>query len=250
MESQIGLAKVARVQGMRTLSGGVQLTKGAGLRARKTLSSQVYEALKQQILLCQLVPGEMFFEGDIARNFNVSKSPVREAVKRLMQERLIQSIPGVGNTVTMVTTRDVWELFNLRRILETAAVHRAAELATQEQLREIESQVGETHPLDTLESHIRWHKSNVEFHVKIAAISGNRRLVRMVRSVMEEMFRLEHMNLGMRPDTSTMRHEHMDIVAALRQGNAQLAVECAMRSIDGSLRLIQQSMESNSQPIV
>ncbi len=218
-------------------------TKSSRRRQSKTLSDLVYEGLREEIITCQLEPGELFFEGDVAEKYQVSKAPVREAVKRLTQEGLIQSIPGVGNTVTPVTLKDVRELFEFRRILETAAVQRAVEKATDAQLAELENLIGQPDTLATVESRIRWHRANVAFHVKIAAIAGNEQLERAVRNVMEQMFRLEHLNLGIRSDTASMMQEHQAIVEALRMGDEKLAVERAMHSIDGSIQLIQQSLE-------
>lgn len=215
----------------------------------RTLSSQVYDALKKEIINCWLSPGQMVYENELAQRYHMSKAPVREAIKRLMQEGLIQSIPGIGNVVTSITLKDVRELFEMRRILETAVVQRATEMASSEQLAQLEKLAGESYTLDTEESHIQWHMGNLEFHVRIAAISGNERLVRSLRSIMEEMSRLEHMNLGMRADTAGMVQEHLKILEAMRLRDGQLATERAMQAIDGSLHLVQQSL-SRARPLI
>jgi len=145
--------------------------------------------------------------------------------------------------VTPVTLKDVRELFEFRRILETAAMQLAAENATDDRLAELEQLIGEPDTLGTVESRVRWYQSNVEFHVKIAAIAGNQQLERAVRNVLEQMFRLEYLNLGIRSDTGSMIQEHRSILEALRMRDGKLAVERAMHSIDGAIQQIQQSLE-------
>jgi DNA-binding GntR family transcriptional regulator len=213
-----------------------------GGRTDRTLSNQVYEALKKEIINCWLSPAQMVYANELAQRYQVSKVPVREAIKRLMQDGLIHSIPGIGNVVAPITLKDIRDLFEMRRILETAAIQRAAEISTEEQLVCIEKLVGESYLLDSEDSHIRWHRGNVEFHVAIAAISNNERLVRSVRSIMEEMSRVAHMNLGMRADSSSMVTEHQEILNALRLRDGDLATRQAMLAIDGALRLVQQSL--------
>jgi DNA-binding GntR family transcriptional regulator len=217
-------------------------SKNIEKRTDRTLSNQVYEALKKDIINCWISPAQMVYAKEIAQKYQVSNVPVREAIKRLMQEGLIQSIPGIGHVVTPITLKDIRDLIEMRCILERASVKRAAEIATIEQLDKIEKLVGEPYPLDTEDSHIRWHKSNVEFHVSIAEASNNERLIRSVRSIMEEMSRLAHMNITMPADSSTMVREHSQILKALRQRDADLAIKLTMLAIDKYVRLVQKSL--------
>ncbi len=211
-------------------------------RIRQTLSDRIYRALKSDIITCRIKPGAMIFEGDVARQYQVSKAPVREAIKRLAQEGLVESEPSLGHRVTPVTLKDVRELFKMRQVLEVAAVNEAACLATEEQLAELASLAGDSFALDGEPARIRWHQQNVEFHVALAALSQNSRLVQAVRSTLEGMYRLEHMNLSFRANTHSMVREHLGIVEALRQRDAGLAVERALSAMEGSLRLIQDSL--------
>lgn len=220
----------------------INYRKAVSQRVDATLSNQIYEELKRQIIDCWILPGQMVYANEIAENLKVSKVPVREAIKRLMQEGLIQSIPAIGHIVTPITLKNIRDLFELRRILEAGAVQRAAEVATDVQIDQVEKLVGTPYPLDSQESHIEWQRGNVKFHVAIAEISGNEKMVRHIRTVMEEMSRISHMNVRMRVNNTSMIKEHLEIVQALRRRDGKVAVMKAMDAIDETLRLVQQSL--------
>ncbi len=211
-------------------------------RSGQTLSDHIYRALKSDIITCRLKPGALIFEGDVARQYQVSRAPVREAIKRLAQEGLVESEPSLGHRVTPVTLQDVRELFKMRQILEVAAVNEAACLASDEQLAQLAALAGDGFALDGEAARLRWHQQNVEFHVALAALSQNSRLVQAIRSTIEGMYRLEHVNLSFRANTDSMVREHLGIVEALRQRDAGLAVARALAALEGSLRLIQDSL--------
>lgn len=208
----------------------------------QTLSEQIYRALRSDIITCRLKPGAMIFEGDVARQYRVSRAPVREAIKRLAQEGLVESEPSLGHRVKPVTLQDVRELFKMRQILEVAAITEAVHLASEEQLEQLASLAGESFALADEAARIRWHQQNVEFHVALAALSQNSRLEQAVRSTIESMYRLEHVNLSFRASTDSMVQEHLGIVEALRQRDAGLAAERALAALEVSLRLIQNSL--------
>lgn len=199
-------------------------------RSRRTLATEVYDLLKWDILTCELLPGQMISESDLVRQFEVSKTPIREALKMLTQEGLVRSMPSIGYVVAPIDLDELQEIYDMQKILETAAVERAIERITDEELDRLEELVGESFILSDKESIIRWFKSNTEFHIAIAEASGNRRLVEALRNVLEEMFRpgfLAELYSGV--NTEVFIADHRRIVEALRRKDAKLAVEWLTR---------------------
>lgn len=92
-----------------------------------SLSEQAYLRLRQEILICNLAPGEVVSERVLARRYEMSKTPIREALTQVCREGLMQRLPGRGYMVAPITIQDIRELFDLRLILEIAAAERAVQ---------------------------------------------------------------------------------------------------------------------------
>jgi DNA-binding GntR family transcriptional regulator len=196
-----------------------------------TLTTQVYRQVKQAILTCQLKPGQMVNESELIFQYGVSKTPVREALKLLTQERLIQSIPGTCYLVTPVTVKDVNEIWEMRAILEEATARHAAGQASESQIEELAAKVGELFPIHAIDDLVRWYDLNTEFHLAMARISNNSRLVASLRSVLEEVNRFLLLDPEMPPDTSAWVYQHQRIVAALRQRDGAQATAVTLEDM-------------------
>src|ERR671927_1451486 len=187
---------------------------GAGSLARRA-----YEALKQDILTCELAPGVQILEGELAARYGTSKTPVREALNRLGQEGLVQVLPRRGYLVAPITLRDVQEVFQLRLLLETAAAELAAEHITEEGLRQLKALVGMRYTYRDRASYARFLRANREFHVAVAEASGNRRMAQFVGKLLEDMERILHLGLDLRDSAEEMAAEHGELVDALLRGD-------------------------------
>lgn len=205
-----------------------------------TLSTKVYRQVKQAILTCVLRPGQMINESELIQQYGVSKTPIREALKLLTQERLIQSIPGMCYVVTPITVKDVGEIWDMRAILEEATATRAASQATEAQLAELEAKVGDAFPVQTIEDLMRWYDQNTEFHLTMARIAKNNRLVAALRSVMEEANRFLLLDPEMPSDTSAWINQHRRIIAALRERDGAHAAAVTLEDMNTSRPRIQQ----------
>jgi DNA-binding GntR family transcriptional regulator len=204
-----------------------------------TLAYQVYRQIKRSIITCQLKPGQVINESDLIQQYGVSKTPVREALKLLTQEGLVQSVPGTCYIVTPITVKDVMEIWEMRAILEEAGATRAAHLITDEQIRELETRVGEEFPLNGVEDLIRWYEVNTTFHLSIAKVSNNTRLVQSLQAILEEVTRFLLLDPEMPPDTHEWVHQHRRIVDALRQRDGRLAITVTLEDMNKSLPRIQ-----------
>src|SRR3954451_8403738 len=191
---------------------------GAGSLARRA-----YDALKQDILTCELRPGAQIFEGELAIRYGTSKTPVREALNLLGQQGLVQVLPRRGYLVAPVTLRDVQEVFQLRLLLETGAAELAAEHITEEGLRQLKALVGVRYTYRDRASYARFLRANREFHIAVAEASGNGRLAAFVAKLLEDMERILHLGLDLRDSAEEMAVEHAELVDALLRGDGALA---------------------------
>ncbi len=90
------------------------------------LVERVYEAIKQDILMSHLQPGEPLLEEELARRLSVSRTPIREALRKLEHEGLIRIVPNKGAFVRVLTPKDIREIYEVREALESFAAGRAA----------------------------------------------------------------------------------------------------------------------------
>ncbi|MCF4151655.1 GntR family transcriptional regulator [Dethiosulfovibrio sp. F2B] len=100
----------------------------------KPVREIVYEHIRQAIVGGELEPGTRFTDGEIATEFNISRTPVREAIQKLETEGLIERVPMKGNVVKGLLPKDVAQIFALRKALECLAVRYVAVNATEEEL--------------------------------------------------------------------------------------------------------------------
>jgi DNA-binding GntR family transcriptional regulator len=150
---------------------------------------RVYGILRGWLITAKLPPGEFLSEADLAGRCKTSRTPVREACTRLMQDKWLSRIPRKGFLVTPISVRDIVELYDYRKLLECFAVERAAESAGHQQIEELKSVVApENDPEAGLAAIL---KANQKFHLRLAEIAGNQRVVSQLTLTLGYVSRLD-----------------------------------------------------------
>jgi DNA-binding GntR family transcriptional regulator len=185
----------------------------------RSLTNQVYRALKEDILAARLGP-EPIVEAAIAEQFGVSKTPVREALQQLAHEGLVVVLPRKGYLVRPMGLSDIVEVMDLRRIIEPPLAAEAARRRTREQWEEMERLVEQE---DSTSDSLDCLRLSLRLHEFIAEIAGNSRATAVVRALLDESARIPWLAPGLRiyPDVD----EHSEIVAAVARGDADAAAE-------------------------
>lgn len=189
----------------------------------KSLTEQAYDLLRQEIITCALLPGTDINEQDLSGRLNMSKTPVREALARLILEGLVEAFPRRGYRVTPVRVKDVTDLFAIRKALEGSAAELAARRMSEAELAELESVAGARYTLGqeaTIETFI---EANNAFHGAIAAGAQVPRLHALISGYLEESTRLFHMGATVRDVNPETVEDHDRILAALRRHDAATA---------------------------
>lgn len=127
-----------------------------------------YRALRSSIIKCELKPGERLVIDDLAKRFEISIIPVREALRLLQSEGLVSSVAHVGATVGPISRDSVLEVFSVLEGLETVATRAAAQRATSEDLEAIAQVVAAMDEALAAQSPQRWADLNTEFHLSIS----------------------------------------------------------------------------------
>ncbi len=187
---------------------------GSGL-----LRDAVYARLKDEILGCRLQPGEELREQELAGRFEVSKQPVREALLRLEQERLITVLPRQGYRVNPVSLADARDIFRFREVMEPACAADAARHATDEALAALDA----FRTFDASKSDfIRYNRA---FHVAVAMCSPHRRMREEVVDLVAQADRLVLVSIGAMQgrDPDRLIAEHVAIIEALQSRDGRKA---------------------------
>ncbi|MCE1254403.1 MAG: GntR family transcriptional regulator [Anaerolineae bacterium] len=217
---------------------------------KPSLSLQTYQLIKEDIVTCVLDPGQFIAQADLAERYKVGITPVREALRQLTQEGFVQPLPRLGYIVSPITSQDVQEIFELREIFETASVRLAAERGTNESLLELVNDSEFTYTYKDRHSYTRFLNQNAEFHILIASISGNNRLIVMESKIMDELNRVFHLGLDLRDSAEEMREDHVALANAIYKRDSQAAEKLARTEIIRSRERVMEAIKRHQKPLL
>lgn len=198
---------------------------------KRTAAEQVYRALKRDIITLRHRPGESLTEQQLASLYGTSRVPVREACRRLDQEGLLTGRPYRGFSVNQISLKEIGDCFDLRLGLEVRALELAAERATSGDLDRLGELASTEYTYHDWDSYIEFLDRNLDFHIQLAALSRNDRLVSVLRDLLASMQRFFFLGLDLGDFASEMRAEHEELITLLSSGNPDEAVACLSRQI-------------------
>ena len=195
-----------------------------------SLADQVFDKLENDIIQGIYQRGELLTELKLVEQLGVSRTPIREALRRLEQERLIEDT-GKGSVVLGITGDDLLDIMNIRERIEGIAAYYAAKNITPDGLREL------THIVDLQEfyfsKHDKEHLRQVddEFHDMICALSGRSVIADTLIPLMRKTRRYRRVAIDDWERTTKTMNEHRQMFEAIASGNAELAQELATAHI-------------------
>lgn len=196
----------------------------SGFSAIKTprVTDTIYRLVREKIVNRELAPGSKINVDEMARQLGVSRTPVHEALSVLATDGLVDVRPRRGTFVTEFALEDYRETLDIRRALELLAAETICDHVDDEDVRELRSMVREmerviVHEVDTHEAARRHDAKNLEFHLRLVTLSGNRRLLGMYEDLRAHLrIARAHVDANewlSRLETETQEHER--IVRAL-----------------------------------
>ncbi len=193
---------------------------------RTTAADAVYRALKREIITLRLQPGASLTEQQLAGRFNTSRVPVREACRRLQQEGLLNAIPYKGYFVSQISLKEIDDCFDLRSSLEAFSVERAVERASEEGIGQLSELARTEYTYHDWDSYADFLERNLEFHLQLAMLANNDRLVHTLHDLVSAMQRFFFLGLDLGDYGGEMRSEHEELVELLVARNRHEAVAC------------------------
>jgi DNA-binding GntR family transcriptional regulator len=196
------------------------------------LRDVVFQTLRQAILKGELQPGERLMEIKLSQMLGVSRTPIREAIRKLELEGLVVMVPRKGAAVANITEKDTKDVLEVRRTLEMFAVEVVCDRITPEQLEQLESAAKDFENAKGSMDLILIAAADMKFHEVIYAATQNERLMQMLSNLRENMYRYRIEYLKDANYYDSLVREHHEILSAIKNGDKQNAREYMKNHID------------------
>lgn len=202
------------------------------------LRDVVVNTLRQAILTGELKPGERLMEIHLADKLGVSRTPIREAIRKLEQEGLVTMIPRRGAEVAQITEKSMLDVLEVRRALDALCAELACDRISAKDL----DALGEA--CDSFEAAVqdgdakKITAADVKLHDIIVHATGNDRLIQLVNNLSEQMYRYRFEYIKDASQHEQLAKEHRIIYESIKNKDRQTAAEAARVHIDNQEKAI------------
>jgi DNA-binding GntR family transcriptional regulator len=217
------------------------------LQNQKSASAVVADTIRRAILRGQFVPGQPMPQEEIAKQFKVSRAPVRDALRQLESEGLIVQHPNRGAEVAKLTTDNLQEIFLIRESLESTALRHAVPKMTDGDLAKAEEVLDriDADPDPTHMAELNW-----EFHEAIYRAADLPRLLGLARTLNNNALPYHHLGYIQFNGKTRSQQGHREILAACRARHEDAAVKALLDHLRFSASLVTPHLQGNSSVIV
>ena len=189
-----------------------------------TLRKKVLNYLREKILSGAMSPDERLIETRIAKEIGVSRTPIREALHNLEQERLVKAIPRVGYVVTRMQKEEVEEICEIRVAIEGLAIRRAIERAQKQLAKDLKKNILRQRS-ELSKGNLRAYvELDAQFHEMSAVLSGSSRLLDMTQMLRRHMLRFRIQALYIIETALKSLKGHERILEAVEKGDPRAAI--------------------------
>ena len=207
------------------------------------LRDVVFNTLRQAILRGELKPGERLMEIQLANKLGVSRTPIREAIRKLELEGLVLMIPRKGAEVAEITEKNMRDVLEVRKALEELAVQLACDKITKEEIEEMKKAAEEFRMILKNKDITEIAEADVRFHDIIYMATDNQKLILLLNNLREQMYRYRVEYLKDVESRKTLVEEHYAVYRALKARNQQQAVKDICIHIVNQQNAILRSLE-------
>lgn len=196
------------------------------------LRDVVFNTLRQAILKGELAPGERLMEIQLAERLGVSRTPIREAIRKLELEGLVLMIPRKGAEVAKISEKSLRDVLEVRRSLEELAIELACKRMTPADIDELEKKQGEFKAAVAKGQAMEIAETDEAYHDIIYRGTCNDRLIQMINNLREQMYRYRLEYIKDEATRQILMEEHEDILDALRRRQVEEARKVMKKHID------------------
>ena len=202
------------------------------LQADLPLRDLVFNPLRQAILTGELKPGERLMEIHLADKLGVSRTPIREAIRKLELEGLVTMIPRRGAEVAQITEKSMSDVLEVRRTLDALCAELACDRISEEGLAALKDACGQFEQCVAGRDAQRIAQADVALHDIILQATGNQRLIQMVNNLAEQMYRYRFEYIKDSSQHERLVEEHKIIYQSILNKDKETAAAAARTHID------------------
>lgn len=208
------------------------------------LRDVVFNTLRQAILTGELKPGERLMEIHLASRLGVSRTPIREAIRKLELEGLVIMIPRRGAEVAKITEKSMQDVLEVRRALDTLCVELACERISEEELEQLKEACDEFEQATHTKDPKKIAQADVRLHDIIVKATRNTRLVQLVSNLSEQMYRYRFEYIKDDSKHQGLVEEHRIIYESIRNKDKTTAAETSKLHIDNQEKSMMEQIQS------
>lgn len=208
------------------------------------LREVVFNTLREEILKGELEPGERLMEIQIADRLGVSRTPVREAIRKLELEGLAIMLPRRGAIVASITVSDLEDVLEVRRVLEGLTVDLACKKITEEELDQLKKCLDEFKRVVGGKDLTLITEKDVAFHDVINNASRNRRLIQILNNLREQIYRYRLEYIKDADKRMLLVEEHKMIYEAIRNRDSSAAKKAIKKHISNQKKTIIENLSA------
>lgn len=210
------------------------------------LRDVVFNTLRQAILKGELKPGERLMEIALAQKLGVSRTPIREAMRKLELEGLVVMIPRRGAQVANITEKDLNDVLEVRIALENMATEKACTRMTEEEMGKLWLAAKEFERMISDGNLVRLAEADVAFHEIIYRASDNKRLNQVLNNLREQMYRYRVEYLKEEETRNLLVKEHEELTRAIRARDVAKAQEISFQHLENQRKAIIKSIRAEN----
>jgi len=209
------------------------------------LRDVVFNTLREAILKGDFTPGERLMEKQLAERMGVSRTPIREAIRKLELEGLVIMIPRKGAEVARITGKDISDVLEVRATLEALAVKLACKKMSDQELKELEIVNNEFRKAAEEKDVKTLVEKDIEFHDIIFHSSDNDKLIQIINNLREQIYRFRVEYIYKMKSYDSLVSEHDEIVNAMIKRKGKDASKIAREHIENQERSVLEFFKAN-----
>lgn len=206
------------------------------------LRDVVFNTLRQAILTGELKPGERLMEIHLANKLGVSRTPIREAIRKLELEGLVTMIPRRGAEVAQITEKSMNDVLEVRRAMDALCTELACERISEEEITALKAACDNFAEAVKTKDVRKCAQADVEIHDIIVQATGNMRLVQLINNLSEQMYRYRFEYLKDISRYDSLIEEHREIYESIKRRDKVAASAAAKLHIDNQKKTIIQQI--------
>lgn len=207
------------------------------------LSTDVFSVLKERIIRWEYAPGHRFTEEGLCEEFGVSRSPVREALRMLVENKLVEKAPHKGYSVKQLDMREIHELYDVRMALEIYVIERLAQDGYPEEEWKELYRSWQGLRKATLTNSADFAQLDEDFHEQLAGWTGNRTLLQQIRSINERLHFIRVTDITSAERLRATCEQHLRILDCIKEKNIDCAREALQINIEDGRKNVEHAIK-------